>query len=244
MKTILIDDEPLARVLVREYLDSHKDIEIIGEYQDGFQGAKWIDEQKPDLVFLDVQMPKISGFEMLELIDHQPKIIFTTAFDEFALKAFENNAIDYLLKPFSKERFDKAVNKARNEIEDKKSLDELRRSLDAQSSFQLTQILVKDHGNALILQLDDIIYIESFDDYVKLHSHDKTYIKKSTLNYFDQQLAQQGFTRIHRSFLVNRKYVLSIHTDENRNHFAQLSNGESLPISRSGYSDLKILLIK
>ena len=164
MKVIIIDDEPLARSIVKEYLQSYTDIEIVAECSDGFEGMKAIVQYEPELIFLDIQMPKINGFEMLELIENPPAVIFTTAFDEFAIKAFELNATDYLLKPFSKERFNKAVQKYLNRAPVSSPQPVVETA--AQSPGQQNRIVVKDGNKIKIIPVNQIHYLEAADDYV------------------------------------------------------------------------------
>lgn len=241
MKAIIIDDEPLARNLIREYLQSFPEIVIIAECGDGFDAAKRIQSEQPDLIFLDVQMPKISGFEMLEILEELPKIIFTTAFDEYALKAFEANAVDYLLKPFSKDRFSKAVGKALEEHKNNMQIDGLKRSLDGLQNEQLDKVVIKENGDVKIIPLNDIMYFESYDDYVKIHTQSKVYVKKQTMSYYENNLNKFAFVRIHRSFLLNSAFLQSISSTQDT-HMANLKNGATLSISRAGYSLLKELL--
>ncbi|HEY1046649.1 MAG TPA: response regulator [Bacteroidia bacterium] len=241
MKAIIIDDEPLARNLIREYLQSFPEINIIAECGDGFDAAKRIQSEQPDLIFLDVQMPKISGFEMLEILDELPKIIFTTAFDEYALKAFEANAVDYLLKPFSKDRFSKAVVKAIEEHKNNMEIEGLKRSLDGLQNEHLDKIIIKENGDVKIIPINDIEYFESYDDYVKIHTPSKVYVKKQTMAYYENNLKKFGFVRIHRSFLLNSAHLQSISSTQDA-QLANLKNGAALNISRAGYALLKELL--
>ncbi|MFN5706261.1 MAG: LytR/AlgR family response regulator transcription factor, partial [bacterium] len=193
---IIIDDEPLARSIVVEYLKDFTDIQIIAECSDGFEGMKAVQQHNPDLIFLDVQMPKINGFELLELIDNPPAIIFTTAFDEYAIKAFESNAIDYLLKPFTKERFNKAVQKFTSNGITKINTDT---QLQIQSNTQ-NRIVVKTDGKIKIIPTSELQYIEANGDNVKIVSSDGSYSKNKTMSYFEEQLSASDFIRIHRSY--------------------------------------------
>src|ERR1700681_1035761 len=163
MKTIIIDDEPLARSIIREYLQNHPEIELIAECNDGFEGVKAIQQMQPDLIFLDIQMPKINGFEMLELIDEPPAVIFTTAFDEYAIKAFESHAVDYLLKPFSRDRFDKAISKSSKISKTISSKDQLAPLLESVSNSPAEQhrVVVKLAGKIRIIPVEDIHYLEA-----------------------------------------------------------------------------------
>jgi len=244
IKALIIDDEPLARMLIAEYLAKHNNIHVVQECNDGFEGLKAIQNHEPDLVFLDIQMPKITGFEMLELLDNPPSIIFTTAFDEYAIKAFEANAIDYLLKPFSKERFDKAIEKWMVLFE-KNSLQK------PSSGFEKTfsnlnemnnRVVVKTNVGIKIIPITEITYLEAYDDYVKIFTKDANYIKKNTLSHYEQSLSPNDFVRVHRSYIVSITQITRIENPEKDTHVALLKNGIKIPLSRAGYSKLKLVL--
>ena len=236
MKVIIVDDEPLGRSIVQEYLQSHTDIEIVAECSDGFEGMKAIQQYEPNLVFLDIQMPKINGFEMLELIENPPAVIFTTAFDEFAIKAFETNAIDYLLKPFSKDRFDKAIEKYTQQLDNKN-----KEVVDtaAQSPAQQSRIVVKDGNKIKIIPVNQIQYLEAADDYVKIITADGSFLKKRTMSFFEQSLGAYHFIRIHRSYIVNTQLITRIDPYEKDMHIVILNTGAKLSVSKSGYTKLK-----
>jgi two-component system LytT family response regulator len=242
IKVIIIDDEPLARSMVKEYLQSYPDISILQECNDGFQGVKAIGQHKPDLIFLDIQMPKINGFEMLELLDTPPSVIFTTAFDEYAIKAFEAHAVDYLLKPFAKERFDKAMQKwlAARQSPGPALPSELIETVSQPE--EKNRIVVKKGTNIVILPVHTIHYLEAFDDYVKIHTKDGFYLKKKTMNYFEKTLDGKEFVRIHRSYLLNLQELTRIEPMEKDNHVALLKSGVRIPLSATGYSKLKEVL--
>src|ERR1700760_2636290 len=204
-RVLIIDDEPLARMVVLEYLQDFKEIEVLGECNDGFEGLKAIQQHQPDLVFLDVQMPKINGFEMLELVDHQPAVIFTTAFDEYAIKAFETHAVDYLLKPFSKDRFHKAVDKYVNQAASapvQKNNEELINAVVAPSPSQHERIVVKTGTKVKIIPVQDVIYLEADDDYVSIHTAEGSFLKNKTMGFFEQTLDAGQFVRVHRSYIL------------------------------------------
>jgi len=242
IRTILIDDEPLARSMVKEYLQHHAEIEIVAECNDGFEGVKAIGQHKPDLIFLDIQMPKINGFEMLELLESPPAVIFTTAFDEYAIKAFESHAIDYLLKPFSKERFDKALQKwmsVRNAVESKNT-SALIESVAQPEERQ--RIVVKKGANIVIVPVHAVYYIEAYDDYVKIHTKEGFYLKKKTMSHYEQALDPALFVRVHRSYLLNVQELTKIEPMEKDNHVALLKNGMRIPLSQSGYTKLRSVL--
>lgn len=243
LKAIIIDDEPLARGIIRNYLKAFPHIEIVAECNDGFEGVKAISENLPDLVFLDIQMPKISGFEMLELIDDPaPAIIFTTAFDEYAVKAFEAHAVDYLLKPFSATRFAAAVQKISTRPKPGEK-DPVRTMIDDVHHPEESNRVVVKAGNAIkIIPVGDIHYVEAFDDYVKIHTGEKFYMKKKTMAYFEEMLEGTDFVRVHRSFIVNLKELTRIEPMEKDSHIIILRNGARVPVSKSGYSRLKEVL--
>lgn len=240
---ILIDDEPLARSIVAEYLQSYPDMEVIRECSDGFEGLKAIQELKPDLVFLDIQMPKVSGFEMLEILEEPPAVIFTTAFDEYALKAFDANAVDYLLKPFAKDRFDQAIQKWRSQKDQftREKMDQLSESLVRQSE-ERERVVVKNGNHIRIIPVNEITCFEAYDDYVKIHSGDGYFLKKKTMNYFESVLDPAKFIRTHRSFIVQLSQITRIEASETDSHVALLKNGKKIPLSKSGYTRLKTVL--
>lgn len=241
IKAILIDDEPLARTIVREYLQPHTDIEIVAECNDGFEGVKAITQFKPDLVFLDIQMPKINGFEMLELVENPPAVIFTTAFDEYAMQAFERHAIDYLLKPFSKERFDKALQKwGGQKSVSQKSTAALMETISQPEERQ--RIVVKKGSNLVILPVHTVHYIEAFDDYVKVHTKEGFFLKKKTMAHYEKALDSSQFVRVHRSYLLNLQELTRIEPLEKDNHVALLKSGVRVPLSQGGYAKLREVL--
>jgi two-component system LytT family response regulator len=239
MKVIIIDDEPLARGIVKEYLKSFSQLEIVAECGDGFEGVKAIAQHQPDLLFLDIQMPKINGFEMLELIDNPPPVIFTTAFDEYAIKAFETHAVDYLLKPFGKERFDKALNKW---LSQKSSNVPTALTEETSAPESSNRVVVKKGQNIVVLPVQKIHYFEAFDDYVKVHTADGFYLKKKTMAFFEKALDASQFVRVHRSYLLNLQELTRIEPMEKDNHVALLKSGTRIPLSQAGYSKLKSVL--
>jgi two-component system LytT family response regulator len=243
IKTLLIDDEPLARSIVSEYLNSYPEFTILQECNDGFEGVKAISQHKPDLIFLDIQMPKISGFEMLELIDEPPAVIFTTAFDEYAIKAFEAHAIDYLLKPFSKDRFDKALQKwLVNHQQNKEDRTTERLKEQIHQPEERNRIVVKEGGNIRIIPVNEIQYIEAFDDYVKIFTLREMFLKKKTMSFYEDILAAADFVRVHRSYIVNLSQITRIEPMEKDAHVAKLKTGVRIPLSKTGYTKLKSVL--
>ena len=239
-KAIIIDDEPLARSIVKAYLNNYDDIEVVAECNNGFEGIKSIEEHQPGLLFLDIQMPKINGFEMLELVDRDVSVIFTTAFDEYAINAFEASAIDYLLKPFTQERFDKSISKWKKS-NSSGNMDSIGELINQQPSDN-RRIVVKENGNIQIIPTEDILYIEAYDDYVKVHTDEKYYLKKKTMNYYEKSLSKSTFVRIHRSYILNINKLTKIESFEKNSYRATLINGATIPISRTSYSELKQIL--
>ena len=242
-KVILIDDEPLARSVVAEYLEAHPGLEIVQQCGDGFEGIKAIQQHQPDLVFLDIQMPKINGFEMLELLEQPPAIIFTTAFDEYAIKAFEAHATDYLLKPFSQERFDKAIQKWKDQqhANDRTDTGALLETA-GQSPTQSDRIVVKNGSKIKIIPVADIYYLEAADEYVKIHTAEGYFLKKKTMGFFETSLGAQQFVRSHRSYIVNVQEITRIEPYEKDNYVAVLKTGPQVPVSRTGYVKLREVL--
>lgn len=240
-KVIIIDDEPLARSIVKSFLANHADLELIDECNNGFEGIKAIEKHKPDLIFLDIQMPKINGFEMLELVDEEPGIIFTTAFDEYAIKAFETSAIDYLLKPFTQERFDKAVGKWKQRSATTNVVTSINDTAQKQPDEDL-RIVVKDGSEIKIIPTDTLLYIEAYDDYVKIHTKEKYFVKKKTMTYYEKTLNSKDFLRIHRSYIININELTRIESYEKNSYRATLKNNAKIPISRNSYSGLKEIL--
>ena len=239
---VIIDDEAPARELIRYYLQSYTGLEVVGEADNGFSAMKLIREKKPNMIFLDVQMPKLTGFEMLELIDNPPVIIFSTAFDSFAIRAFEINAADYLLKPYSKERFDEAVQKTLLRLHSGVSIQsefQTIRNTIANQSGTLARIAVKDRQQIHVIPVDDIHYIEADGDYVKLHTAKSVHLKEKTMKFFEENLNSQQFIRIHRSYIVNVNEVVKIELYEKDNYRVLLKNDESLKASNKGYKALK-----
>ena len=244
IKCLVIDDEPLARTIVCEYLLRHSDIEVVQECNNGFEGVKAIMQHQPDLIFLDIQMPKINGFEMLELVEHTPGVIFTTAYDEFAIKAFEANAVDYLLKPFTQERFDAAIQKWRQkqgQAAAEPAAAKLQEITHKQPEEQL-RIVVKMNSDIRIIPVQEVQYLEAYDDYVKIHTAAGCFLKKKTMGYYESTLDAAQFVRVHRSFMIALPQLTRIEPLEKDTHVALLKNGTRIPLSKSGYTRLKNVL--
>lgn len=241
IKAILIDDESLARDIVKFYLADYPEIEVVAECCDGFEGLKAVTSHQPDLIFLDIQMPKISGFEMLELVENKPAVIFTTAFDEFAIKAFEVNAVDYLLKPIDKNRFDDAMKKLPNRLAKTENTDAVLQAA-ALSPAQNNRVVVKNDGVIKIIAVEDINYLEADDDYVKLNTTEGIFFKNKTMAHFEQTLNASQFIRIHRSYIINLGQVTKIELKEKDNYVVLLKSNIWLPVSKTGYLKLKAAL--
>ncbi|MDB5124719.1 MAG: yehT 4 [Mucilaginibacter sp.] len=244
IRVLIIDDEPLARMVVKEYLQGFEQFEVIQECNDGFEGLKAIQQHQPNLVFLDVQMPKINGFEMLELVEQQPAVIFTTAFDEYAIKAFETHAVDYLLKPFSKDRFNKAIEKYLEKAQaapKPKQTEELLETA-ALSPAQHERIVVKTGTKVKIIPVQDVEYLAADDDYVSVYTAEGSFLKNKTMNFFEQTLDPRQFVRVHRSYMIAIQQITRIDPYEKDAHLAILKSGAKIPVSKTGYGKLKQVL--
>jgi len=242
IRTLLIDDEPLARDIVKFYLEDYADIEVVAECSDGFEGLKAISQIKPDFIFLDIQMPKISGFEMLELVEQPPAVIFTTAFDEYAIKAFEVNAVDYLLKPIEKDRFDLAMQKLPAKLNGGAALTKELLDTASLNPAHNNRVVVKKNGVIKILNVMDIHYFEADDDQVKLSTTEGVYYKNKTMSFFEQSLEPSQFIRIHRSYIINLSQVTRIELKEKESYIVLLKSDIWLPVSKTGYLKLKAAL--
>lgn len=242
IRTLIIEDEAPAREIVKHYLKDYENIEIIGECLDGFSGLKSISEMKPDLVFLDIQMPKLTGFEMLEVLEEKPEIIFTTAYDQYAIRAFELNAVDYLLKPFHKERFDEAMKKAvarlmTGTVSDKKEGPFFPKIPDSQ--VRVNRIVVKKGNSINIIPVNQVRYVEAQDDYVMIYHSGGKALKQQTMKFYEDNLPKDNFVRIHRSYIVKIEEINRIEPYTKDNYVAVLHSGDKLPVSRAGYKHLK-----
>jgi len=242
IRAILIDDESLARDVLKHYLSNFTEVEVVAECCDGFEGIKAIAQYQPDLIFLDIQMPKITGFEMLELIDKHPAVIFTTAFDEYAIKAFQVNAIDYLLKPIEQSRFEQAMQRLPARLSQAEQASKSLLEVAALSPAQNNRVVVKKNGVIKIVALADIHYLEADDDYVKLSTAEGIFHKNKTMGFFEQTLPAEQFIRIHRSYLINLAQVTKIELKEKDSYVVLLKSDIWLPVSKTGYVKLKAAL--
>ena len=233
---MIVDDEELARSFLRELLHSHGEIQILAECGNGFEAVKAIAESSPDLLFLDVQMPKLDGFEVLELIEPGPAVIFVTAYDQYAMRAFDAHAVDYLLKPFSEERFELALERAKARLGEKRLPLEVAAARPPAERPQ--RIVVKDGTRVHVIPLDKLDYVEAQDDYVALHTGGKSHLKQQPIGSLEATLDPARFVRIHRSAIVNLERVARIEPYGKDSRIAILTDGTRLPVSRSGYARL------
>lgn len=242
IRTLIIEDEQPARDLLRAFLSSFDEIDLIGECSDGFNGLKTINETQPDLIFLDIQMPKLTGFEMLELLDELPEVIFTTAYDQYAIQAFELNAVDYLMKPFAKQRLRQAVDKVIERFKTKHSADENVKKLTAHvhnKPESLDRIVVKSGTKIHIIPVDQIEQLEAQDDYVMIHCPDGRFMKKETMNYFEEHLPSNQFVRVHRSHIISLKQIQRMEQYGKESYMLVLKNGNQVSVSKHRIKDLK-----
>jgi two-component system LytT family response regulator len=245
LRVIIVDDEPLARGVVREYLAGQTGIEIVAECGNGFDAVKAASELSPDLMFLDVQMPKLDGFEVLELIGRSVPVIFTTAYDQYALRAFEVHAVDYLLKPFSEERFADALSRARGRLSGSEpreaDVDALIRDARPRQA-PLERVLIRDGAQVHVLPVERIDYVEAQDDYVSFVADGRSYLKDQTMTTVEGQLDPMRFVRVHRSYLLNIERIARVELYAKDSRVAILHDGRKLPVSRAGYARLSKLL--
>ncbi len=242
IKTVIVDDEELARKVLFEFLATHGEIEIVAECANGFEAVKAVTELTPDLIFLDIQMPKLNGFEVLELIGTDRAIVFVTAFDEYALRAFEIHAVDYLLKPFAAERFETALQRVKQRLGGKLPVPtELATSARPPAQY-LERLVVKDGTRVYVIPVSKLDFAEAQDDYVALSTEGKKHLKQQTISSLETALDPQRFLRIHRSYIVNLERVTKIEPYSKDNYVVVLGGGQQLPVSRSGYARLRAFL--
>ncbi len=243
LRAVIVDDEDLARAVLREHLGAFPQVTLVGECANGFQAVKAVADLKPDLLFLDIQMPKLNGFEVLELLPDPPAVIFVTAFDQYAVKAFEVHAIDYLLKPFSPERLGEALEQALARVG--KTTTERLAALVAdarQREAPIERILVRDGSRVHVVPVDKLDYVEAQDDYVCLHAEGKRFLKEQTMGELESLLDGTRFVRIHRSYILNIERIARVELYAKDSRIAILQNGTKLPVSRAGYARLSELL--
>lgn len=242
IKIIIIDDEAPAREIIKHYLKEVDSVEVIAECSDGFSGLKSVSLMKPDIIFLDIQMPRLTGIEMVEVLTEKPEIIFTTAYDQYALRAFELNAIDYLMKPYPKRRFLDAVNKAIEKIRSGKGnkvpANELL-SKKPETSATVNRIVVRKGNSLNLIPVEQIRYVEAQDDYVMIYHTTGKALKQQTMKFYEENLPKEDFVRIHRSYIVKVEEIKRIEPYGKDNHIAILHSDDKLPVSRAGYKHLK-----
>ncbi|MBR9997389.1 MAG: response regulator [Cyclobacteriaceae bacterium] len=241
---IIIDDEKPARDLIKNFLGSFDQISVIGEADNGFDGCRMILEKKPDLVFLDVQMPKLTGIELLDLLEEpKPFLIFSTAYDEYAVQAFEKNAVDYLLKPYNRERFNQAIDKFLARPSGKTPWQQNKGMIDFNAGYgKLQRLPVRTGSRILIIKLEDIRLIAAEDDYVKIISNQGNFLKQTTMGYLERSLPGQMFVRIHRSYILNINYLKQLEVYDKYGYVAILTDNSRYPVSRTGGRKLKQII--
>jgi len=246
LKSIIVEDEHLAADLLAKNLDEHEKIELIGKYDNGFDGLKAIQDLKPDLVFLDIDLPKLTGLELLELLDEPPMIIFTTAYNQYAIEAFEKNAVDYLLKPFSKKRLfdsiDKAISKNKFPHSESSKVEEIISSIHENDQNLLDRIAVKDKSDIHLIAVEDVIYIEAQDDYISIKTKGRSFLKNARMKFFEQNLDPKKFVRVHRSYIVNTGFIRKLENYNKDSYLLILTNDDKINISRSGLQLLRKVL--
>jgi two-component system LytT family response regulator len=241
LRVVIVDDEELARKVVSEYLAGQADVTVVAECANGFEAVKAVTDLKPDLVLLDVQMPKLNGFEVVELIGRDQPVVFVTAFDEYALKAFEVHAVDYLLKPFDRDRLVEALDRARARIarHDTTPVEGL---VGQTRSRPAERVLIRDGARVHVLPVDSIDYVQAQDDYVSVRSGGRAYLKEQTLSDLESSLDPKRFVRIHRSYLLNVERLARVEQTPRESRVAVLKDGTTLPVSRAGYGNIQRLL--
>lgn len=242
-RAVIVDDEELARVVLREHLATHPEVEIVAECANGFEAVKAVERLQPDILFLDVQMPKLDGFEVLELLPPVAAVVFVTAYDQYAVRAFEVQAVDYLLKPFRADRFEEAL--ARAKARTRESLEPLGREAlvrEARPPGHLSRVVVKDGADVFVIPLSRLDWVQAQDDYVLLRHEGRDVLKQQTLSSLEAQLDPARFIRIHRSYLLNVDRLKKLEKDAKGGGTAILADGTRLPVSRSGMARLKELL--
>ena len=243
LRVIIVDDEPLARVVVREYLKAHPGVDVVAECGNGFEAVKAVTELSPDLMFLDIQMPKLDGFEVLDLIGRSVPVVFTTAYDDYALRAFEVHAVDYLLKPFNEQRFAEALSRAQARILAKETLpvEDLVAAARPRTG-PLERVLIRDGAQVHVIPVERIDYVEAQDDYVCFKADGKDYLKDQTMAAVEAVLDPARFVRVHRSYLLNIERIGRVELYAKDSRVAILRDGRRLPVSRAGYARLARLL--
>ena len=239
IKTLIVDDEPLAAGLVKEFLSAYPQFEVVAICHDGFEALKAIQLFQPELIFLDIQMPKITGFELLELLENPPAVLFTTAFDQYAVQAFDVKGIDYLVKPFSEARFAQAITRFLSQ----QKINIVPEAVDYPVSEERNKrIVVRVKNEIKIIQTQEVRYFEAEDDYISIHTQEGKFLKKMTMKQLEESLDPEKFARVHRSFLVNLQEVAGLEPYEKESYLLRLRSGQKIPVSKSGYARLRQVL--
>jgi two-component system, LytTR family, response regulator len=244
LRVVIVDDEPLARAMVRELLKAHPGVDVVAECGNGFDAVKAVTELTPDLVFLDVQMPKLNGFEVVELLGRSVPVVFVTAYDQYALRAFEVHAVDYLLKPFSEERFAEALSRARARVRSREQPADLDALVNDTRGRQgpLERVLIRNGSQVHVIPVEKIVYVEAQDDYVCFKTEGKQYLKDQTMGALEASMDPSRFVRIHRSYLLNIERIARVELYAKDSRVAILRDGTRLPVSRAGYARLSKML--
>ena len=243
VSAVIVDDEELARSVLKEHLAAHPEVDLLAECANGFEAVKTVNELKPGLIFLDIQMPKLDGFEVLELLDPRPTVVFVTAYDQHALRAFEIHAVDYLLKPFPADRFEEALQRAKARIGggESRQVQPTDLSASAKGDWPLDRIVVRDGAKVTFIPLAKLDFIQAQDDYVLLKTPEKGHLKQQTLASLETQLDASRFIRIHRSYILNLDRLVRVEQDSKEHRDAILRDGTRLPVSRAGFQRLREL---
>ena len=239
IKTLIVDDEPLAAGLVKEFLSAYPQFEVVAICHDGFEALKAIQLFQPELIFLDIQMPKITGFELLELLENPPAVLFTTAFDQYAVQAFDVKGIDYLVKPFSEARFAQAITRFLSQQKTKTVPEAVDYPV---SEERNKRIVVRVKNEIKIIQTQEVRYFEAEDDYISIHTQEGKFLKRMTMKQLEESLDPEKFARVHRSFLVNLQEVAGLEPYEKESYLLRLRSGQKIPVSKSGYARLRQVL--
>jgi two-component system, LytTR family, response regulator len=243
LRLAIVDDEDLARAVVREHLASIAGVEVVAECANGFEAVKAVSELRPDLLILDVQMPKLNGFEVLELVGRDVAVVFVTAYDQYALRAFDVHAVDYLLKPFSAERLAAAIDRVRERLgRGERGPSEDLAAAARPADEHTRRILVRDGSRVHVIPVEKLDSAQAQDDYISLRCEGKDFLKEQTLAQLEAVLDPATFVRIHRSFVLNIERLVRVDVDERGNRIAILLDGRRLPVSRAGYARLSALL--
>lgn len=241
IKAIIVDDEQLGRDIIKEYLENNPEVYVVAECRDAHEALTAVEKHKPDLLFLDIQMPEINGFELLEMLDHHPKIIFSTAYDQYAIKAFEVNAVDYLLKPYDADRFnlalERALNNIRSQHQGNEPITKLLQTIHASSQY-LERLLIKQAGRIVIISCKEINLISAMDDYAEISTARDSYLIQQSLNHLEERLNPDQFVRVHRSYIVNLDAIKDIVNWSAGRYKLYLKDGKEIFLSRTGYKKL------